>query len=444
MLMGVAAQPLRHHALCMSERSGPQSDVLVLGAGMAGLCAARELSRRGLAVTLLEARARLGGRILTEDVFGWSTPVELGAEFVHGRPVELLELIDAAGLTREPSHAPHVRKAERGLDTSRHNPWNELESALDAVHLDERDLSAAEFIARGTLSSDAARMFAGYLEGFHAGELHRISLRSVLRQASDDDKEQGRLREGYSRLVEFLSRDLVSFGVRIVLKSRINVVRWEQGAVLVVADGAEWHAKAALVALPLSILKAGTAGDGVSFEPEPAALRRGLDALEMGHALRVVFRLRGPLGLAETLPHGSFVHGVAGEFPTFWLGGTGRETQVTAWCGGPRAARLGELDAPSIVHAATESLAAAFDVPVVTATERLLGAHVHSFGSDPFSRGAYPYALVGGEASGCFDPVSQTLFFAGDYTVPEELGTVGIAVKSGALAARKIAEVLAR
>jgi hypothetical protein len=283
---------------------------------------------------------------------------------------------------------------------------------------------------------------AAYLEGFHAGELHRISLRSVLRQASDDDKEQGRLREGYAQLVEFLARDLASFGVRVVLKSRVNVVRWEPGAVLVLADDVEWCAKAALVALPLSILKAGTAGDGVSFEPEPALVRRGLDALEMGHALRVVFRLRGPLGLAETLPHGSFVHGVSGDFATFWLGGSGRETQVTAWCGGPRAARLGELDAPSIVTAATGSLAAAFDVTVATAMERLLGAHVHSFGSDPFSRGAYPYALVGGDASGCFEPVSRTLFFAGDYTVPEELGTVGIAVRSGVAASRAIADVL--
>jgi hypothetical protein len=74
----------------------------------------------------------------------------------------------------------------------------------------------------------------------------------------------------------------------------------------------------------------------------------------------------------------------------------------------------------------------------------MLGAHVHSFGADPFSRGAYPYALVGGNASGAFDPVERTLFFAGDYTVPEELGTVGIAVKSGVAAARAVASCLQR
>jgi hypothetical protein len=69
---------------------------------------------------------------------------------------------------------------------------------------------------------------------------------------------------------------------------------------------------------------------------------------------------------------------------------------------------------------------------------------VHSFGSDPFSLGAYPYALAGRDASGAFDPVDRTLFFAGDYTVPEELGTVGIAVKSGVSVGREILDLFGR
>jgi len=132
------------------------------------------------------------------------------------------------------------------------------------------------------------------------------------------------------------------------------------------------------------------------------------------------------------------VHGIDAEFPTLWLGPNPRETQVTVWCGGPRAMRLGELDAPAIVAAAKHSVAVGLDVSPAALESALLGAHVHSFGSDPFSRGAYPYALAGGDASHAFEPVSNTLFFAGDYTVAEELGTVGIAVKSGVRAAHAI------
>ncbi|HEX6766876.1 MAG TPA: NAD(P)/FAD-dependent oxidoreductase [Polyangiaceae bacterium] len=421
---------------------GLTSDVLVLGAGMAGLSGARELAHRGLSVTLLEARARPGGRILTEDVSGWASPVELGAEFVHGRPAELFELIDVAGLNRVSSDAPHLRKAKNGFDERSSNFWSEIGRALESVELGAKDVSAAEFIASGVLPASAAGTFAGYLEGFHAGELGRISMQSVVRQMSDDDEEQGRVREGYGRLVEFMTKDVVSSGARLLLKARVDAVRWEPGAVVAVADDVEFRARAALIALPLSVLKAGAAADGVSLEPEPEAVRRGLDALEMGQALRVVLRLDARLGLAAKLRPGSFVHGIDAEFPTLWLGPNEHETQVTTWCGGPRAMRLGELDAPAIVRAATHSVAVGLDV--ATLGEHLLGAHVHSFGSDPFSRGAYPYALCGGDARGAFDPVAGTLFFAGDYVVAEELGTVGIAVKSGVRAAHAIIEALRR
>src|SRR5262245_35986774 len=79
--------------------------VVIIGGGIAGLAAARELARRGARVTLLEARARLGGRILTHHAEG-RVPVELGAEFVHGHSPALWELLTEIPLaTREvPAH----------------------------------------------------------------------------------------------------------------------------------------------------------------------------------------------------------------------------------------------------------------------------------------------------------------------------------------------------
>jgi Flavin containing amine oxidoreductase len=422
---------------------GLTRDVLVLGAGMAGLSAARELCHRGVSVTVLEARARAGGRILTEDVPGWMSPVELGAEFVHGRPSELFELIATAGLTRVSTDAPHLRKAALGLDERSGDFWSEIEAALGAIELGAGDVSAAEFLASGALPAGAAQSLAAYLEGFHAGELERISMQSVVRQISDDDAEQGRIREGYGRLVEYMQKDVTSSGAKLVLKARASVVRWEPGAVVAVADDVEFRAKAVVVALPLSALKA-RAPDGVDFAPEPEAARRGLDALEMGQALRVVLRLGKKVGLVETLRPGSFVHGIEAEFPTLWLGPAAREVQLPLWCGGPRAIRLGELNAHSIVAAAMRSAAVGLDASLPLLEGALLGAHVHSFGADPFSRGAYPYALKGGDASRAFEPVSNTLFFAGDYTIAEELGTVGIAVKSGVRAAHAVFEALKR
>jgi monoamine oxidase len=72
------------------------ADVLIIGAGAAGLAAARELSVSGLKVIVLEARSRIGGRIDTHfDQF----PIELGAEFVHGKPPETLQIVERGKLT---------------------------------------------------------------------------------------------------------------------------------------------------------------------------------------------------------------------------------------------------------------------------------------------------------------------------------------------------------
>jgi len=71
-------------------------DVLVIGAGVAGLAAARELELRGHRPVVLEARDRIGGRVHTLRPRGWPMPVEAGAKFVHGRPKALLPFVRLA------------------------------------------------------------------------------------------------------------------------------------------------------------------------------------------------------------------------------------------------------------------------------------------------------------------------------------------------------------
>src|SRR5512143_3989699 len=74
------------------------SDVLVIGAGVAGLAAARDISASGLSVIVLEARDRIGGRIFTIRDEKSAVPIELGAEFVHGGPPETLAVVRHARL----------------------------------------------------------------------------------------------------------------------------------------------------------------------------------------------------------------------------------------------------------------------------------------------------------------------------------------------------------
>ena len=93
-------------------------DALIIGGGIAGLVAARHLTQAGLRVTLLEARDRLGGRIYTESTGEF--PVELGAEFVHGRPDEVLAIAAEAATPIVPVQGKFRRQVNGGWADAGH------------------------------------------------------------------------------------------------------------------------------------------------------------------------------------------------------------------------------------------------------------------------------------------------------------------------------------
>jgi hypothetical protein len=137
---------------------------------------------------------------------------------------------------------------------------------------------------------------------------------------------------------------------------------------------------------------------------------------------------------------GAFVHAPELAVPTFWTAGDDRAPQITAWCGGPRALRLAELSEAALTDAVMRSLAEVSSQTVSGLAPLIAGLHVHRFSLDPLSRGAYPYLLVGGDMGGAFESEAETLFFAGDYMDPRELGTVGSSVERGAQCARAVLE----
>src|SRR5262245_16380662 len=94
------------------------TNVIVIGAGMAGLSAAKALSDAGLSVIVMEARDRIGGRIFTRHIPSFPTPIELGAEFIHGEPREIWDVVDAAGLTAVEVPDSHWQSLDGALKES--------------------------------------------------------------------------------------------------------------------------------------------------------------------------------------------------------------------------------------------------------------------------------------------------------------------------------------
>src|SRR5262249_53897920 len=120
-------------------------DVIIVGAGAAGLAAAHELTKAGLSVTVLEARSRTGGRIFTQGEAGTSLPVELGAEFIHGKSPEIFSIIKDANLNFEPVTGRHWFFEDGKLSKSGEF-WAAVEDLMAKMHAEIRDKSFEEFL----------------------------------------------------------------------------------------------------------------------------------------------------------------------------------------------------------------------------------------------------------------------------------------------------------
>jgi uncharacterized protein with NAD-binding domain and iron-sulfur cluster len=99
------------------------NSVLVIGAGAAGLAAARDLAAAGLSVTIIEARDRIGGRVHTIHDESLNLPVELGAEFVHGKHPALFKLLDTSRTLFSDVTERHWY-FENGVLSRSHDFWN--------------------------------------------------------------------------------------------------------------------------------------------------------------------------------------------------------------------------------------------------------------------------------------------------------------------------------
>ncbi len=427
-------------------------DVIVVGAGAAGLAAAEALTRAGASVLVLEGRGRAGGRIFTRHVRGWPLPVELGAEFVHGRAEEVFEIAREGGLLVDRLPDSHVQSTSSGWRRV-HDLWSKLEAVTRQMRTGGRDRSAEDFFrSRRRIPPAQRRLAQSLIEGYHAAHLDRASEHWLSTAGnppeSPGERAQFRLPSGYDGVTKhLLSRIDPKLG-RIRFATVVRRIEWRRGRVTVATGNAgEFRARRVLVTVPAAVLRAGPeAKAGIAFDPEPPSHRRALEKIETGHAIRVVLRFRedlwaetaaareaGPAGLA-------FLHSWSSPFPTWWTAAPAEVPMITAWAGGPAAEKLERLPRERIVARAMQTLAAILEVRPARVRRSLVGWHAHDWTADPFARGAYSYAAVNGASAAdvLARPAGGTLFFAGEATERDQSGTVPGAVASGRRAARQI------
>src|SRR5579885_2166956 len=207
-------------------------DVVIIGAGVAGLTAAVELHQAGLRVIVLEARDRIGGRICTQHDRVTGVPIEYGAEFVHGKPPELLKLIRQAGLKLRASGGEERCLREGRIEACDDAMGNALEILEHLQPPHNGDCSFEEYLNGLDLTAEVRARVTGYVEGFNAADRRRIGVRGLALQQKAEDEIHGetiqRIETGYEGLPLALCRRLKG-GVR--LNTAVKEIRWRRGHV---------------------------------------------------------------------------------------------------------------------------------------------------------------------------------------------------------------------
>lgn len=409
-------------------------DVVVIGAGCAGIAAARELARRGRTCVVLEGGRRVGGRAFAEAAPA-SPPFDHGASWLHqAKDNPLVPLAEGLGLAMLDHDGLRDRRLfaqgrmatpaeRRAFAVAEDAFWCAIEAAAADGGPDRPAAAAAP--SGGPWDATVA-----HWEGAQicAAELGRMSLHDFAATALDGPNLI--LPEGVGGLVARLAA-----GLPVRLDARVDRLRWGAGGVSAEGDFGAVAACAAIVTVSTGVLAAG----GIAFDPPlPGSTEAAIHALPLGLLTKIAFRADHP-DAPDLPPFASLRRAVAqhGDRPMSWISRLFGDPLMIAFCGGARAFEM----AGDAARAEAEARAEAAQVFGGRAAAALGRATVTRWAEDPLFRGAYSHAVPGAQAARrvLARPLGGgRLCFAGEACHPRFAATVAGAWLSGVEAARQV------
>jgi monoamine oxidase len=437
----------------MSDR-----DVLIIGAGAAGLAAAKELSEAGHKVIVIEARARIGGRIYTIHE-PTNIPIELGAEFIHGRAPEILDVLHKTGLMFYDVTERHWFLHDKFLKDSEEF-WKPLSQTMEKLKdVGDRDFSFQDFLNRHVNEFNETKSIATlFVEGFHASRAEKIGVQGLIKANEASDRIDGdhsfRIIKGYDSICNWFHQQALSKGAMFHLNSIVEQIQWRKNHVRVAIRSSQgsthYEASCAIITLPLSLLSNSSA---VEFNPEITAKHIAAKKLIMGNVVKLnllfkeAFWEKLKFQTKDEPKDGwnlGFIHSPDASIPTWWTQLPIRAPLLVGWAGGSKAEKIMNSSEAQLLDYAFDSLQYIYGIPRKRIQDLLKASHIHNWNDDPFTRGAYSYVPVHGlEAQAeLARPIENTLFFAGEATNTDgHLGTVHGAIATGLRAAREIGNI---
>lgn len=416
--------------------------VIVIGAGLAGLAAARDLKARGHDVVVLEGRDRIGGRVWTGSKWP-ELPVDLGASWIHGTTTNPLTTIARRikarlvatdyddTITYNTNGAPISSADEKRITQLR----KQLDRAISVQSRKDdapiRDIADAVFAASDR-SPETERflnfILSGEIEAEYAGSVENLSAHWFDASRSFPGKDV-LFPDGYRVITDYLAANL-----QIELRQKVTTIDWTGPGVRVVTDKGEFTADRVIVTLPLGVLKAGA----VQFTPAlPAEKTDAISKLGMGVLNKCYLRFAEAFW-PDAVDWLEYIPAQFGEW-TEWvsLQKSLKQPVLLGFNAGDHAASMEAWTDQQIVASAMQTLRIIYGAEIPEPVD----FQITRWASDPFAYGSYSFQATGSRVqmrTTLAAPLEKRLYFAGEATSRSYFSTAHGAYFSGQRAAREV------
>ncbi|MBW4438079.1 MAG: FAD-dependent oxidoreductase [Pleurocapsa minor GSE-CHR-MK-17-07R] len=418
--------------------------IVVIGAGAAGLLAARTLNAAGYHVTVLEATGAIGGRIRTDTDFA-NFPVELGAEFIHGSNAITRTLVEESGLSVIPVNRMgnlrwgipalplgKLSLSERKLIVSLQRDYHALASAPLYG-----DMSLRDYFAGLGYDSDGLRMADVLLAQTCCASLETLSIADLQREMQVDHAGglaydgEARIEQGYAELLRMISR-----GLTIRLHSPVSDIQRHGGGLTIYAHGEAHMARACILTVPVSVLKK----DTIRFDPPLSRAKRdAIHTFRTERATKLIYRFSERLWPDDA----TYLTGDM-DAARWWAPDLGRGDQaipvISCYVTANRARVFDLMDDYAALRWGLVQLAELLGTSQYQLERHFVAGKRISWAHEPYARGGYAHVPPGAADARVTlaEPESGGLFFAGEATAYDtNPQTVHGAFESGIRAARE-------